>query len=136
MKAFVMCLFVLASCGLPSHQPVTGIYDLTTNDITSDSPAGCAKGMAAPMTLELLKEGNIYDLYICGQLNASCSQKQLYATSADGYNFTIVALFSGSFNISYYTTNGRTTISGTGLTAVTFLGASCQWNTVFDGVRR
>ena len=133
MRLLIVCLFPICACGLPTHTPVTGVYDLTTNDVTKDSPAGCGAGMAAPMTIDLVETAGSYSLYVCGPVGADCSQEQLYATSADGYAFNIVAMFSGAFSMAYDTTNGHTTISGTGRTEVT---GYCIWMTAFDGTKR
>ena len=131
----VACLFALCSCGLVSHEPVTGMYDITTNDVTNESPAGCLHGyestVAFPMAVELDKDSQGYILSVCGPVGANCSQKQSYASSVDGYEFTIVA--GGSFNMSYNTTAGHTTISGTGTTN---WGGLCTWYTTFDGTKR
>lgn len=129
---FIVCLFVLSACGLPTHKPVVGIYDVTTNDVTNDTCSGKAQGMASPMTVDLKKVGDVYNLYICGGVGADCSQEMLYATSDDGFYFTIGYMFTGSFDISYTTKNHQTTISGTGTTS--WMG--CTWYTVFDGTKR
>ncbi len=133
-RLFVICLFVLASCGLNSSEPVLGVYDLNTNTVTSDSPSGCAEGLAAPMVVELVKENNVYNLYICGALGSFCdTNKHLYATSTDGFAFTISALFEGSFEIVYNTILNHTTITGTGTTSVP---GYCTWQTSFNGILR
>lgn len=136
-KIAIVLLICLASCGLPSHKPVVGVYDLTTNDVTRDTCSGYADDMASPMSIDIKQTESGYSLYVCGAVGADCSQEQLYATSNDGYHFTIAALFTGSFTVSYNTdASDRTTISGTGTTTGSFLGATCTWYTVFDGTKR
>jgi len=140
---FIVSLFVLSACGIDgSSLPVEGIYDLTTNEITDDNPVGCANdSLAAPMTIKIVKgysvysrsSEKVYKLYICGPLHSDCDlYMHEYATSQDGYYFTIAEMFSGNFHIFYNTIGNHTTINGTGSTT----WMTCTWSTSFEGANR
>jgi hypothetical protein len=138
MKTLFVAMFALCSCG--SSVPMAGIYDLTTNSITSDSPIGCATGFAEPMTIQLYhvdtEVGNqvvSWTLFGCGPVNVpNCEQEELYAASTDGHSFEIASLFTGVLYIDYNTEGDSTTMSGTGRT----LYESCTWHTSFSGTKR